>query len=297
MKPKQLQAFVTVAEQTSIRGAARTLGISQPAVTRTIRELERELGVSLVERGVGGVRLTVYGSAFLPRARLLLEDMRHAREELVQIRDGATGKVAVAVSTSFALTLMPAVFRDFHARWPRVDMQFSEGVLPWMLSQLRGGHVDLAVAHVMPGTLDPQFEATELFPVRLAVGVRSRHPLRRARSIRELHGAEWILPGEDEMGRESVAPFFAPLGLTPPARVVQGHSVTVALELVGQTDLVGLFVEPLAQIAFRRHGICRVELDEPLPMLSVCVLRRRGRLLTPAAQHFVDCVQRAVPQG
>jgi DNA-binding transcriptional LysR family regulator len=149
------------------------------------------------------------------------------------------------------------------------------------------------VAHVVPGRLDPQFEAMELFPVRLVVGLRERHPLRASRSIRELYKAEWILPGDDHFsGREAVSPLL-PLGLPPPARVIQGQSVTVALALVGQMDLIGLFVEPLATLTFKRHGIRRVEIEEELPMLSVSVIKRRGQLLTPAAQHFVECIQRA----
>ena len=99
MKPNQLLAFVAVAEQMSIRGAARVLGISQPAVTKIVRELERVVGAPLVARSVKGVELTAYGEAFAPRARLLLADMRRARDEIAQIRDGATGKISVAVST------------------------------------------------------------------------------------------------------------------------------------------------------------------------------------------------------
>ena len=120
-----------------------------------------------------------------------------------------------------------------------------------------------------------------------------RHPLRHARTLAALHDAEWVLPGDGDMGRSAVQPLFAPLGLTPPARVIQGQSVTVALALVGHMDLIGLFVEPLAQLAFPRHGIRRLEIDDPLPTLRVCVLQRRGRPPTPAAQCFVECIARA----
>jgi LysR family transcriptional regulator of abg operon len=294
MKPNQLLAFVAVVEQMSIRGAARALGLSQPAVTKIVRELEREVGAPLVERSVAGVRLTEYGAAFAPRARLLLADMQRARDEVAQIRDGATGKVALAVSTSFALTVLPAAFKEFHARLPAVDVHFSEAVLPWMLARLRDGNLDFAVAHVVPGTLDEQqFEATELFPVKLVVGARTRHPLRHARTLQALHAAEWVLPGDGDLAREAVAPLFAPMGLAPPARVIRGQSVTVALGLVGHMDLIGLFVEPLVQLTFKRHGIQRIELEETLPSLRVCVIQRRGQMLTPAARQFVECVQRA----
>ncbi|SEA20620.1 LysR substrate-binding domain-containing protein [Variovorax sp. YR216] len=293
MKINQLQAFVAVAEQLSIRGAARVLGVSQPAVTKIVRELERALGAPLVERSVKGVQLTAYGHAFAPRARLLLADMRRAREEIAQIRDGATGRIAVAVSTSAALTVLPAAFKEFHARMPAVDVHFSEAVLPWMLMRMRDGSLDFAVAHVARQTLDAEFEGIELFPVHLAVGLRVGHPLRHCRSLMQLHGAEWILPGDGELARESVIPIFSPIGLAPPARIVFGNSVTVALGLVGEMDLVGLFVEPLVDVAFKRYGVRRIEVEEALPTLSMCVIKRRGHKLTPAAQQFVECVQRA----
>jgi LysR family transcriptional regulator of abg operon len=111
----------------------------------------------------------------------------------------------------------------------------------------------------------------------------------------DLYDAEWILPGDDhdQRGSDSVAPLFMPLGLPPPTRVIQGQSVTVALGLVGHMDLIGLFVEPLVKLTFKRHGIRRVDIQETLPTLNVCVIKRKGQLLTPAAQHFVECVQRA----
>lgn len=293
MKNNQLQAFVAVADQLSIRGAARVLGVSQPAVTKIVRELERALGAPLVERSVKGVQLTPYGQAFAPRARLLLADMRRARDEIAQIRDGATGRIAVAVSTSAALTVLPAAFKEFHSRMPAVDVHFSEAVLPWMLMRMRDGTLDFAVAHVARQTLDPEFEGIELFPVRLAIGLRVDHPLRHCRSLTELHGAEWILPGEGELARESVMPIFSPIGLPPPARIIFGNSVTVALGLVGEMDLIGMFVEPLVDVAFQRYGLRRIEVEETLPTLSMCVIKRRGHALTPAAQQFVECVQRA----
>jgi LysR family transcriptional regulator of abg operon len=259
MKPNQLLAFAAVAEHGSIRSAARALGVSQPAVTKIVRELERELEAPLVERSIRGAQLTVYGEAFAPRARLLLADMARARDEIAQLRDGATGKVAVAFSTSFGLTVFPLAFKEFHARLPAVDVHFSEAVLPSMLTMLRNGSLDFAVAHLRPEDLSADFESFELFPVQL-------------------------------VGREVVAPIFSPLGLPPPARVIRGQSVTVALGLVGSTDLVGLFVEPLAALVFKNHGVRRVEVEENLPSLQVCVVQRAGQRLTPAARQLAECI-------
>lgn len=292
-KPNQLNAFVTVAAQQSIRGAARVLGHSQPAVTKIVRELERDLGAALVERTVKGVHLTPYGQAFLPRARLLLEDMRRAREEIAQIRDGARGRISVAVSTAFALTLLPAAFSAFHDRHPLVDVIFTETALPWMLAGLNDGTLDFAVAHGWSGAISPDYDVTELYPIRAAVGVRKRHPLRRAKSLTELHAAEWIVPGDGSAALGTVAPMFSALGLAPPARVIQGQSANVAMGLVANMDLVGLFVEPLLQWASAHYGIVQINTAETLPNSFVHIVKRKNYPLTPAALQFVDCIRAA----
>ncbi|MNY61204.1 hypothetical protein D3C86_1978630 [compost metagenome] len=73
--------------------------------------------------------------------------------------------------------------------------------------------------------------------------------------------------------------------------------MTVALGLVGCMDLIGLFVEPLVRLAFKRHGIQHLMVQETMPTLDVCVITRRGQRLTPPAQQFVECVQRAAAWG
>lgn len=290
MKPSQLQAFAAVATHQSIRGAARALGVSQPAVTRIVRELEREVEAPLVERSLKGVTLTEYGQAFAPRARQLLEDMRRARDEILQMREGVRGRVTLAVSTSVALTLLPPAFKAFHARLPGVDVRFHEVTMPGMLAQLTDGGLDFSVSHVLPAALPEDFEAEVLFPVSLVVGLRRMHPLRRATTLRALHGAEWVLPADDSVGGNAISPVFSASGLPVPARVVQGQSVSVALGLISQTDLVGLFVEPLLPL-FKLYGVRRLLLDHALPAMQVCVITRRGRALTPVAQQFVACIR------
>lgn len=292
MKPNQLQAFVAVAAHQSIRAAARALGVSQPAVTRIVRELEREVGAPLVERSLKGVTLTDYGAAFAPRARQLLEDMRRARDEIEQMRDGVRGRVTLAVSTAVAQQLLPLAFSQFHTALPLVDIRFHEVTMPGMLAQLGDGRLDFAVAHVLPGSLPEDFEAEPLFTVQLVVGLRKGHPLARATSLQGLAGAEWVLPTDESAGGTAITPVFAAHGLSAPTRVVQGQSVTVALGLISQTDLVGLFVEPLVPL-FKHYGVRRLALAHALPLMQVCIITRRSRALTPVAQQFVACVRQA----
>ena len=107
MKPHQLKAFLTVMQLRSIRKAANALFITQPAISRAIRELEESLQVPLFVRGAQGVTPTEYGLAFEKRARLLEQEAERARDELRQMRDGQLGCVRVAVSSVPAMALRP----------------------------------------------------------------------------------------------------------------------------------------------------------------------------------------------
>ncbi|AYQ43310.1 LysR family transcriptional regulator [Burkholderia aenigmatica] len=291
MKPNQLHAFVAVATQMSIRGAARQLGVSAPAVTKIIRELEREVGAPLVERSVKGIALTEYGAAMLPRARLLLDDMQRARDEIVQLRDGNFGHVRVAISTSFAQTVFVPAYRLLRERRPGVTVHVTESGLPGTLARLRDAQTDVAIMHVNPQSLADEFVSEPLAPVQLVLGVRNKHPLRNRRTVREFLDSEWVLPGDGNDPMSATQWLFGSFGLPVPARIVHGDSISTALALVAQLDHVGFFVEPLANEVFQRMGIRRVALDDPMPQLQMCAIQRRGSSLTPAATQFVDCVR------
>ncbi|GAB2460936.1 LysR substrate-binding domain-containing protein [Comamonas humi] len=291
MKPNQLKAFVAVSTHLSIRGAAQALGVSPPAVTKIMRELELELGAPLIERSVKGVELTECGTALVPRARLLLDDMRRTREEIAQIRDGTTGQLRIAISAAFAQTLLVPAFRALRTRRPGVAVHLSESGLSGMLARLREAQLDFAITHIDPEVLDGEFECLPLFPVRLVVVARSRHPLRKCRHVRDLLQAEWALPGDGSAQWAASVKLFSSLGLPMPARVVHGDSVTAALALISQMDLLGFFAETLANQVAKTYGIRALELDDTLPTLQVCVIHRRGSALTPAALDFIRCVQ------
>jgi LysR family transcriptional regulator of abg operon len=291
MKPNQLRTFLTVIEQRSIRGAARHLGVSHPAVTSSMRGLEADLGVILLERSVAGIRLTPYGQAFEPRARFLLSEMRRAREELHQIREGNVGRVSLAASTSVALTVLPGAFREFRRASPGIDVRLSEASLPTSLARLRDGSVDLIVSQMMEPSQN-EFDITPLYASPLVAAIRSGHPLAGSRSLRELSDAEWLLPYDMETAPHLLELLFAAHGARLPKRIVQCTSTAMGLRLVGTQDLIGVFLETLAQTEFKHYGIKRLKLSEPLQALVICIITRRDSQLTPAAQRFFDCIRR-----
>ena len=142
MKFNAIRDFLAVAERGSLRAAARQIGGSQPAMSRSIQELERELGVVLFERTGTGVQLTSMGKVFLRRASSVHNELRRAQEELDQLRGETNGRLTMALSSVPHLALLPHVLRPFRQRYPRVTLDIIDAVFPHIELDLREGRID-----------------------------------------------------------------------------------------------------------------------------------------------------------
>jgi LysR family transcriptional regulator, regulator of abg operon len=294
MKLGQLRSFLSVAEHGSIRGAARALGVTQSAVTQAMRELETSLDVPLLHRGPAGVELTVYGRALARRASLIHREIEQAVSEIDQIRDGSTGHVSVALSTAVALQVLPGAFGSFRAKFPSVELRLNEASVPNTLPRLLDGSVDFAVSHLLPGSL-PGWKVERLSSISMVVAARTGPPVLTATDAREFTDWEWLLPYDDDSAPDLVQQLFAQTRIPLPRQVVRCTSSAMGLKLVGTSDLIGVFADPMVEVEFPHYGIVKVPLGDPLAALDVSVITRPGAILSPAAQNFLDFLRAQVP--
>ena len=145
MKLHHLRDLVAIAQQGSIRGAARHLGTVQPTLTRSLSELERELGTPLFERHSKGMILTSLGQAFLTRATAILNDVRKASDEVEQLKGNMIGEVTVGLSIAAHLRLLPKALPPFRQRFPKVRLHVIEGFYPTLEAELKEGSVDFYI--------------------------------------------------------------------------------------------------------------------------------------------------------
>src|SRR5260221_442839 len=153
MKLHQIRDLLAVAEKGSLRAAARQLGLAQPSISRSIGQLERELGVALLERQARGTVLTPAGKLFARRASAAASELRRGREEIEQLNEGAEGSITVGFSSVPLLTLLPAAVAPFKKRFARLELRIVDGAFPAIESRLKDGTVDF-YAGVAPGKLE-----------------------------------------------------------------------------------------------------------------------------------------------
>jgi DNA-binding transcriptional LysR family regulator len=292
MKLTSLRHFLAVAERGSMRAAARQLALTQPAMTRSIQELEKELGVVLFERRAKGVMLTPMGEVFMRRAKAVGMEFRRAQEELDQLRGATHGHIRMCLSSVAHMTLLPDALRPFRQRFPDVTLEVIDAFLPRVELELKGGTMDLYIGPVL-GELASDLTSERLFDNTRAVLGRKGHPLAGAKSLRELAGAEWATTSITHKAEDELSPIFERHGLPRPRLVVQGHSALTFFFTVAKSDMLMLLPIEWAQVPPFRDSLQRIDVAENLQGPPICIVQRTGLPLTPAAEYFCDMIRRA----
>jgi DNA-binding transcriptional LysR family regulator len=170
-----VRIFVAVADARSFTRAAEQLHISQPAVSKAIQELERQVGTTLLERGMGGVRPTEAGMILLRHAYTLFAAERAAEEELAALADLHSGTLHVGASTTIATYLLPAILGAFRARYAQIELTLTSGNTH-EIAELMGNY-QLDVALVEGPVDDPRIEVLPWRSDELGVIAPPDHPL------------------------------------------------------------------------------------------------------------------------
>ena len=145
MRLQQLQLLLTLARTGSMRASAEAMNVTQPALTKALKQLEEEFGATLVLRSPKGVRLAPAGEMLAARAATVVREIERAREEMAALTHQTHTTLSVGVSPAAALVLAPNTIAAFQSRWPQVRIHLVDALYPKMLEQLRSGELDLAL--------------------------------------------------------------------------------------------------------------------------------------------------------
>ena len=297
MKLNQLRDVAAIAKQGSLRGAARALGLAQPALTRSVRELEHELGAPLFERARRGMTLTPVGEAFVRRANAILTDVRRAQEEVEQISGGVGGSLVAGLSIAAHIALLPKSLQRFRKRYPDVRLRILEGFFPTLESGLKDGSIDFYMGP-RPATAIPEGLLVEkLFDNTRLIICRSGHPLaRRATpgapaSLADLTGAEWVTTSITHLADDDLGAFFKKHRLPPPKLVAQTQSALSLIMLLLYSDMLAMLPIQFTQFALVKNAMTSIPVRESLPAPSMVLIRRAGLSLTPAAEYLVELLR------
>ena len=293
MKLHHFEEVIAIAEHGSIRAAARHLGVAQPALTRNIGQLERELGAPLFERRARGVVATPVGQAFINRARSILTEVRRTQEEVEQLRGAGTGNVTAGLSIAAHLALLPGSLRLFRARYPKIRLHIIEGFYPTLETRLRDGSVDFYIGPDGGALPAPELSREILFQNQRLILCRKNHPLASARSLRDLRDADWITTSITADATDEIGIFFKRHRLPPPRLAVRSQSALTLMTCIAHSDLLAMVPRQWADFELTRDVLGTIVVEEELTAPPLVLIKRGDLPLTPAATYLLDLMRRA----
>jgi LysR family transcriptional regulator of abg operon len=291
VKLHQLQALVGVVEHGSIRATAREMHLTQAALTKSLRTLEEEVGVSLLVRKSRGVVLTEAGQRLYARAKLVTRQITLAHEDLKQSQGEDTGTLRVGITPYLMLTVLGEAFMWFRKRYPKVQLRLVEGLVARVLPSLRDGTLDFAIVADSGEVTHTEFDATRLLKEAQKIVVRQDHTIvGQPASAAKLAALEWVLPGPFANDLDDgLNTMFKLAGVQPPSQITRCDAMA-AMALVRQSDAVSVMPAPLlAQPECRGLVEIRVKKLNP-PPIELVLLTPPDVPLTPAAAYFARCL-------
>jgi len=294
MRLTQIRDFLAVVDAGSLRAAARDLGVTQPALTKSVRQLEQELGATLVTRSVRGAIPTDAGRAFLARARAVSADLRRAREEIAQLGGAREGALAIGAAPGPALDLLPTVLPRLRRQWREATIRIVDVAPPEVLPALRQGAIDLALSVRLGPLAAPAAGCLiePLYVIEPAIIARRGHALAAARSLAALKDAEWIQTGPAGI-TPALPQAFQAAGLPPPRYRIDCQSFLALPALVAQSELLAVVPSQLAAREEKAGRVARLRIREKLPARPIALFRRADVPLTPIARECAQLLRAA----
>ena len=254
---RHLRCFVAVAQERHLARAAERLALSQPAISKTLSELETMARTRLVERGSAGRRgvqgLTAAGEQLLTHALRVLEAVDASAEALAPASGARLERLRIGALPSVAPALLPQALADFRSHLPHVQVIVKSAANAALLDELRAGELDLVIGRMSDPRLMAGLSFELLLTEPLVFVARAGHPLaRRGPSVQAVLACPLVVYGEGTIPRHNTESFLSALGLALPPNTLQTLDVSVARALVGLSDAV--WVTPL--------GAARADLEE-----------------------------------
>jgi len=293
---RQLYYFINVAECRKISEAANTVGRTQSAVTAAIRDLERELSVTLFERYASGVVLTAAGRELLPRAYRILREMEDATRSVKASKKDIEGTVKVGAKDIVAAYYVPAPLTRFRLAHPRIEVEVNEMTRASVEAALCAGEIDFGI---LPhrGDCAPDPRALSMLTLQhhfLHLWVREDHPFLNKESVSpsDIASEPYIIWTRDEFEAVTLAN-FATFGVTPRV-VIRVSSIEAVRSLVAN----GAGVTIMPDLVYRARSLegLRVETVNTLELFrgasAISLLWQPNREASPAAKAFREFLQK-----
>ncbi|HGL4261441.1 pca operon transcription factor PcaQ [Burkholderia dolosa] len=292
VKFRHLQCFLAVAQLGGVQRAAESLSITQPAVSKTIAELEAILGVKLFERGRHGAQPTREAQLFMPHANACVLALRQGVGLLAREGGAAAATLEIGMLPTVAASLAPALMKALAARWPRVVVRIATAANAELLERLKAGAIECAIGRLSEPERMVGLAFEQLYNEPLVAVVRAGHPLlSSAAPAAELARYPVVLPPYGTLIRQSAEQLLGACGAPPLDAFIEVLSVSVARALALENDAVWFVPLYAAEYDLSGGALARLPLPSAGTDEPVGLILRTDAQPSPVARTLIDAVR------
>jgi len=293
VKLQQLRAVLAVARNRSLMSAANELGLSQPAISKILHELEQDLGTELFVRTSRGSYPTELGTKVAERAQSMFAQLEQLVQEIHDSQIGVSGHIVVGVLLAGAANILPQAVARLHERSPNVRVTIIEGSYESLTPQLRQGGIDFIVGRLPGYNYRERLELMPLLQEEVAFVVRPDHPIlqRKTLVIDDLQEWPWIMPLPETTLRYMIEAEFHERSLDLPKIACESLSIVTNRRLIMDTNYIGAFPAQVVQPDISAGLLSQLPMEEPLSFGPIGISRLKDSPLGSAAQALVDELQ------
>jgi LysR family transcriptional regulator of gallate degradation len=292
---RRVRAFVALTEQHHMPSVAESLGITQPAVSIAVRQLEDSIGVALFERTSRGMMPTPAGAALALRLKRALAEIRHAVADIASLRGITQGTVTVGALPLGRTSLLPESIAGVVAKYPGLRVATMEGSFETLAASLRAGDVDFILGALRPVEYASDLQGEPLAEDELRIVCRRGHPWAERKQIRprDLALARWMLPRVNTPNRRLFERALAARGLPPPDVVVETSDLAVLRGVLLNSDLLTAISPSQLSYELGAGLLLPVPLHDTRRVIGIT--RRTDSLASPGANILMEEIARRCP--
>lgn len=288
-----LKLVLAIAEHGTLHKAAAEIAITQPALTRALRDLEQTLGVELFERSHQGMKLNTYGEQFAQHAQIMLNQFQSAVQHLDGIKEGHVGHVNIAMLPAAAPGIMPTVLQRLDAMQTGITLSLIGGVSRQLMPELIKGKLDMIVGR-LPGENIPGLQQIPLLydGFNIVCGLENKLLKKSRYKLKDLLDQHWIMPTDsDSLLMYDVHQTFARHALSLPTKVMQVSSLVAIRKILRTTDRISILSSEVAKDE-EQFGLLKILPVEFEPVLTpIGITTRANEAISPTAQLLIELIE------
>ncbi|WP_375259120.1 LysR family transcriptional regulator [Citreimonas sp.] len=300
LRLSQLRLLVALRDTGQVSGAAAQVGMTQPAASRLLAELERTVEARLYDRHARGVTLTTAGHTLADRAEAMLHGLDDAHHQIAALSSGARGTVRIGSVTGPAVELVLPVIRELRVTYPDIELSVHIDTSDKLSDALTAGDLDFFIGRVPEG-MDPHaITLEEVGPEPVSLVVRLEHPLSRKAqpAIADCLAYDWVMQPKNGLLRRTAEAYLLRNGYTLPERILSTSSMLLTLAIICETNAIA----PIARSAANFYAgaeafggrIRQLNVAEDLSVVPYSLIYLRSVEASPAVTRVLTLIRRKI---